>query len=96
MEVTKKARWDFVSEVKWPMHLVAANALSIEPLPLASRREVRAVFGIRRNPDRRSASRAADRLGSIDHAAQNIVDWSSYLPPECVKRMVALGWHQST
>jgi hypothetical protein len=95
MEISKKARWNFVSEVRWPMHAVAVSTLSIEPLPLASRRDLWAVYGMRRNADARAALTAAG-LVDVDRAAQNIDEWSSYLAPECVKRMVALGWHQST
>ena len=37
-----------------------------------------------------------DVIANVDRAAQNIVDWLSYLPAECVTRMVSFGWHEST
>ncbi len=84
MEVSKHARWSYVSEITWPLP-APANPLNIQPLPLASRREVLAIERMGRHvtvPQARSA--------------RNIADWSSYLPADCVTRMVALGWHQST
>ena len=30
------------------------------------------------------------------HAADNISQWTSYLPPDCVKAMIAMGWDRTT
>jgi hypothetical protein len=32
----------------------------------------------------------------LDRSAQNLADWSSYLPAECIAVMVALGWNRTT
>jgi|HubBroStandDraft_1064217.scaffolds.fasta_scaffold03338_11 hypothetical protein len=29
-------------------------------------------------------------------AAQNISQWTSYLPPDCIKAMIAMGWDRTT
>ncbi len=29
-------------------------------------------------------------------AAENIVTWRSYLPEDCVKTMISMGWHGTT
>jgi hypothetical protein len=29
-------------------------------------------------------------------AADNISQWTSYLPPDCVKAMIAMGWDRTT
>jgi hypothetical protein len=29
-------------------------------------------------------------------AAQNILQWTSYLPPDCIKSMIAMGWDRTT
>jgi hypothetical protein len=31
----------------------------------------------------------------IAQARRNIADWSEYLPADCVRMMIALGWHFS-
>jgi hypothetical protein len=36
--------------------------------------------------------RAADAKRSV----KNILHWNSYLPPECVRTMVRMGWDYST
>lgn len=36
--------------------------------------------------------RAADAKRSV----QNILQWNSYLPPDCVRTMVRLGWDYTT
>jgi hypothetical protein len=33
---------------------------------------------------------------TIDGPARNIANWSSYLPADCIKVMVSLGWDRST
>jgi hypothetical protein len=41
--------------------------------------------------------RASNRTGrTVDRSAQNIADWSSYLPADCVAAMVSLGWDHTT
>jgi hypothetical protein len=39
-----------------------------------------------------------EREGEADggRAAQNISLWASYLPPDCVKSMIAMGWDRTT
>ena len=29
-------------------------------------------------------------------AADNISQWASYLPPDCIKAMIAMGWDRTT
>ena len=29
-------------------------------------------------------------------AAHNISQWTSYLPPDCIKAMIAMGWDRTT
>ena len=39
-----------------------------------------------------------EREGTDDaaRAAHNISQWTSYLPPDCIKEMIAMGWHRTT
>jgi hypothetical protein len=30
------------------------------------------------------------------HAADNILQWTSYLPADCIKSMIFMGWDRST
>ncbi len=39
---------------------------------------------------------AAVQAGDPARSEQNIADWSSYLPADCVNTMVSMGWHVST
>jgi hypothetical protein len=41
---------------------------------------------------RRVPLRAAD----AKHSVKNILEWNSYLPSDCVKTMVRMGWDYST
>ncbi len=41
---------------------------------------------------RRTPYRAPDPA----HAARNVLEWSAYLPPDCVASMVRMGWDHST
>ena len=41
---------------------------------------------------RRVSLRAAD----AKHSVKNILEWNSYLPSDCVKTMVRMGWDYST
>lgn len=29
-------------------------------------------------------------------SARNILQWMSYLPPDCIERMIAMGWDRTT
>jgi hypothetical protein len=29
-------------------------------------------------------------------AADNILQWSAYLPPDCIKAMISMGWDRTT
>jgi len=33
---------------------------------------------------------------SAARAADNILLWTSYLPPDCIKSMIAMGWDRTT
>jgi hypothetical protein len=107
MEVSKQARSDFISQVKWPIYARPTNCLGIQPLSLAPVGEARAIDRMRHTSNVRHAARITaallsrfhlngDVIVNIDRSAQNIVDWLSYLPAGCVTRMVSLGWHEST
>jgi hypothetical protein len=32
----------------------------------------------------------------VARAADNISQWTLYLPPDCIKAMIALGWDRTT
>jgi hypothetical protein len=34
--------------------------------------------------------------GDAARAADNISQWTSYLPPDCIKAMIAMGWDRTT
>ena len=36
------------------------------------------------------------RDSALRHATDNVASWNSYLPPDCVSRMMNDGWHWST
>jgi hypothetical protein len=36
------------------------------------------------------------RAEDAARAAQNISQWTSYLPPDCVKAMITMGWDRTT
>jgi hypothetical protein len=44
------------------------------------------------------AAEINENVGAEDaaRAAQNILQWTSYLPPECVKAMITMGWDRTT
>jgi hypothetical protein len=51
----------------------------------------------------RSRSRESDARSEDDdceevsaRAEQNVREWRTYLPPECVESMIRMGWHIST
>jgi hypothetical protein len=33
---------------------------------------------------------------TVDRSAQNIASWATYLPNDCVAKMISLGWDHST
>jgi hypothetical protein len=35
-------------------------------------------------------------MGAVDRSANNIANWSTYLPADCVAVMVSLGWDRTT
>jgi hypothetical protein len=35
-------------------------------------------------------------VGSVSRAAQNVREWTAYLPKDCVDTMIAMGWDVST
>jgi len=39
--------------------------------------------------------RRAHTADEIARARANIAEWSEYLPEDCVRLMIALGWHWS-
>jgi hypothetical protein len=49
----------------------------------------------------RISPREAENRKPVDaaeaaHAADNIMQWRAYLPPDCIEAMVAMGWDRST
>jgi hypothetical protein len=44
------------------------------------------------------AAEINENVGAEDaaRAAQNILQWTSYLPPECIKTMITMGWDRTT
>ena len=63
----------------------------IEDTLLCARR--RASTDSRRKPDRIPIPlRAADARRSV----KNILHWNTYLPPNCVRTMVRMGWDYTT
>jgi hypothetical protein len=44
------------------------------------------------------ATENRERVGAADggRAAQNISLWTSYLPPDCIRAMIAMGWDRTT
>lgn len=45
-----------------------------------------------------SATELSEQGGAAEdpRAAQNILQWKSYLPPDCIKSMIAMGWDRTT
>jgi len=45
-----------------------------------------------------SATQISEEVGAevATRAAQNILQWTSYLPPDCIKAMIAMGWDRTT
>jgi hypothetical protein len=45
-----------------------------------------------------SAAELSEQGGTAEdpRAAQNILQWTSYLPPDCIKSMIAMGWDRTT
>jgi hypothetical protein len=39
---------------------------------------------------------APENDGGRTRSAQNIAQWISYLPPDCVKTMIDMGWDRTT
>jgi hypothetical protein len=39
-----------------------------------------------------------EEVGAEDaaRAAQNVSLWTSYLPPDCIRAMIAMGWDRTT
>ncbi len=64
------------------------------------------------NPDARPSKptdaesrQISDGAADINHgvgtedsarAADNVSQWTSYLPPDCVRAMIAMGWDRTT
>ncbi len=46
-------------------------------------------FGISRTDWRESAA-------DIEHSENNILQWMSYLPEDCIRTMVLMGWDVTT
>ena len=36
------------------------------------------------------------RTLNVRHSAKNILEWNSYLPADCVRTMVKMGWDYTT
>jgi hypothetical protein len=41
-------------------------------------------------------SRPSADAAESSHSKENILRWSSYLPPSCIRMMIAMGWDRST
>lgn len=41
-------------------------------------------------------ARTPSRAAGIARSAKNILEWNSYLPLDCVKTMVRMGWDRTT
>jgi len=58
---------------------------------------VRAQRWLPRFVDSPAPAAAASGNGAMDaRSANNIANWSSYLPADCVDAMVSLGWDRTT
>jgi hypothetical protein len=46
----------------------------------------------------KGATEINEAVGAEDaaRAAQNILQWTSYLPPDCIQAMIAMGWDRTT
>ena len=38
----------------------------------------------------------APAIHAVGRSTENIADWTSYLPADCVETMVSLGWDHTT
>jgi hypothetical protein len=45
---------------------------------------------------RAPAAPVAMQAGDAARSEKNIAEWSSYLPADCVKTMISMGWDVST
>ena len=45
---------------------------------------------------RRERSRIPPRAADARRSVKNILDWNSYLPVDCVRTMVKMGWDYKT
>jgi hypothetical protein len=50
----------------------------------------------RSHPHKRIPRRVPLRAADAKHSVKNILEWNSYLPSDCVKTMVRMGWDYST
>ena len=62
------------------------EARSSEPTGAESRQSMDGATDINQGVGAEDSARAAD----------NISQWTSYLPPDCVKAMIAMGWDRTT
>ncbi len=66
-------------------------------VPNPARTKVRIASWTSRVVPSPTRAHASDRTGlTADRSAQNIADWSTYLPADCVTAMVSLGWDHTT
>jgi hypothetical protein len=63
-----------------------ADARSSEPTGAGPRQTMDDTTDINQGVGTQDGTRAAD----------NISQWTSYLPPDCVKAMIAMGWDRTT
>jgi hypothetical protein len=38
----------------------------------------------------------AQAIHAVGRSTENIADWTSYLPADCIETMVSLGWDHTT
>ncbi len=92
MDIDQQARWSFISVVRWPAAAASsANRTTHGPLPMTP---IGNILPNRRSTDMR-VTRHLSGTVNVDRSANNIANWSSYLPADCVAVMVSLGWDRT-
>jgi hypothetical protein len=57
---------------------------------------VRSILQQHRGPPLNVSIHAPLRAADAKRSVKNILDWNSFLPAECVKAMVRMGWDYTT
>ncbi len=94
MDSVQQARWSFITQVRWPSGAAtSAHRVSHGPLPMTA---IGNLLPNRRIADPRAVRPTSGTMGAVDRSANNIANWSTYLPADCVAVMVSLGWDRTT